>query len=169
MKKVISLNVNDVKREVVADPSQTLLEVLRTELDLTSVKESCDRIGECGACTVIMDGKAVLSCLVLAIEAEGKKILTIEGLSTGGTLHPIQEAFVQHGAIQCGFCTPGVIMTVKAFLDENPNPNELQIRDAIKGNLCRCTGYVKIVEAVKYVVGAVRGSQRLPSQEEDII
>jgi carbon-monoxide dehydrogenase small subunit len=152
MKKVISLNVNGILREVVAEPSQTLLEVLRNELDLTGAKEACDRIGECGACTVIMEGRPVLACLVLAIEAEGKKILTVEGLSTGEKLHPIQDAFIEYGAFQCGFCTPGMIMTIKGFLDETPHPTESQIRDAMKGNLCRCTGYVKIVEAVKGIV-----------------
>jgi len=151
MKSAISLNVNGVPREFSVDPNQTLLEVLRNELDLTSVKEGCDRIGECGTCTILMDGRPVLSCLILAIEAQGKEILTVEGLSTGEKLHPIQEAFIQHGAFQCGFCTPGMIMTVKGFLDKNPNPTEGQIRDAIKGNLCRCTGYVKLVEAIKAI------------------
>lgn len=151
MKTAISLNVNEVPREFSVDPNQTLLEVLRDELDLTSVKEGCDRIGECGTCTVLMDGRPVLSCLVLAIEAQGKEILTVEGLSTGEKLHPIQESFIKHGAFQCGFCTPGMIMTVKGFLDRIPNPMEGQIRDAIKGNLCRCTGYAKLVEAVKAI------------------
>ena len=151
MKTAISLNVNGVPREFSVDPNQTLLEVLRDELDLTSVKEGCDRIGECGTCTVLMDGRPVLSCLVLAIEAQGKEILTVEGLSTGEKLHPIQESFIKHGAFQCGFCTPGMIMTVKGFLDRIPNPMEGQIRDAIKGNLCRCTGYAKLVEAVKAI------------------
>ena len=151
MKTAISLNVNGVPREFSVDPNQTLLEVLRDELDLTSVKEGCDRIGECGTCTVLMDGRPVLSCLVLAIEAKGKEILTVEGLSTGEKLHPIQESFIKHGAFQCGFCTPGMIMTVKGFLDRIPNPMEGQIRDAIKGNLCRCTGYAKLVEAVKAI------------------
>lgn len=151
MKNVISLNVNGILREVMADSSQTLLEVLRNELDLTGVKEGCDRIGECGSCTVIMDGRPVLSCLVLAVDAQEKEILTVEGLSTGEKLHPIQEAFIEHGAFQCGYCTPGMIMSVKGFLDENPNPSETEIRDAIKGNLCRCTGYAKTVEAIKAV------------------
>jgi len=151
MKSAISLNVNGVPREFSVDPNQTLLEVLRNELDLTSVKEGCDRIGECGTCTILMDGRPILSCLVLAIEAQGKEILTVEGLSTGEKLHSIQEAFIKHGAFQCGFCTPGMIMTVKGFLDKNSNPTEGQIRDAIKGNLCRCTGYVKLVEAVKAI------------------
>ena len=158
MKKVISLNVNGILREVVVESSQTLLEVLRNELDLTGAKEACDRIGECGACTVIMDGRPVLSCLVLAIEAEGKKIVTVEGLSTGEKLHPIQDAFIEYGALQCGFCTPGMVMTIKGFLDENPNPTEHQIRDAIKGNLCRCTGYAKIVDAVKGITNKTLNS-----------
>jgi carbon-monoxide dehydrogenase small subunit len=156
MKRVISLNVNGVVREVMVAPSQTLLEVLRNELDLTAVKEGCDRIGECGACTVILESRPVLSCLVLAVEAQGKEILTVEGLSTGEKLHPIQEAFIKHGAIQCGFCTPGMIIMAKSLLDENPNPTESQIREALKGNLCRCTGYSKIVEAVKAVASRAK-------------
>jgi carbon-monoxide dehydrogenase small subunit len=156
MKKAISLNVNDIPRQVMIDPSQTLLEVLRNELDLTGVKEGCDRIGECGTCTVLMDGRPVLACLVLAMEAQGKEILTIEGLSTGEKLHPIQEAFIKHGVFQCGFCTPGMIMTVKGFLDENPNVTESQIRSAIIGNLCRCTGYAKLVETIKAIASQDR-------------
>ena len=157
MKTVISLKVNGVPREVMAEPSQSLLDVLRNELDLTGVKEGCDQIGECGSCTVIMDGRPVLSCLVLAVEAQDKEILTIEGLSTGERLHPIQDTFIEYGAFQCGFCTPGMIMTVKGFLDETPNPTESQIRDAIKGNLCRCTGYAKLVEAVRAITSDDKG------------
>jgi carbon-monoxide dehydrogenase small subunit len=157
MKTVISLKVNGVPREVMAEPSQSLLDVLRNELDLTGVKEGCDQIGECGSCTVIMDGRPVLSCLVLAVEAQDKEILTIEGLSTGERLHPIQDTFIEYGAFQCGFCTPGMIMTVKGFLDETPNPTENQIRDAIKGNLCRCTGYAKLVEAVRAIASDDKG------------
>jgi carbon-monoxide dehydrogenase small subunit len=157
MKNVISLKVNGVPREVMVDPGQSLLEVLRNELDLTGVKEGCDRIGECGTCTVIMDGRPVLSCLVVAIEAQGKEILTVEGLSTGEKLHPIQEKFIEWGVFQCGFCTPGMIMTMKGFLDENPHPTENQIRDALKGNLCRCTGYAKLIDAVKAIANEGEG------------
>ncbi len=148
MKKLIELKVNGEEYEIAADVNRTLLEVLREELGFTGSKEACD-LGACGACTVLMDGRPVLSCLTLAIEAQGKDILTIEGLAKEGELHPLQKSFVDHGAIQCGFCTPGMIMTGKALLDRNLSPTEDEIREAISGNLCRCTGYVKIIEAVK--------------------
>lgn len=148
MQSVVLLNVNGIPREVMAEPGDTLFDVLRDGLDLTGVKEGCDRIGECGTCTVIMDGRAVLSCLILAMDAQGKEILTVEGLSSGEELHPIQEAFVDHGAFQCGFCTPGMVMTAKNLLDTTPHPTEMEVREAIKGNLCRCTGYSKVVEAI---------------------
>jgi aerobic-type carbon monoxide dehydrogenase small subunit (CoxS/CutS family) len=125
-----------------------LLEVIREKLELTGTKEACS-LGECGACTVILDGKAVNSCLVLAVEAKGKEILTIEGLRQNGELHPLQKAFIDEGAVQCGFCTPGMILSAKALLDKNPDPDEDEIKEALAGNLCRCTGYVKIVKAVK--------------------
>ncbi|MFH1335442.1 MAG: (2Fe-2S)-binding protein, partial [Candidatus Zixiibacteriota bacterium] len=128
-------------------PRRTLLEVLRDNLGLTGAKEACDT-GDCGACTVIIEGKPVVSCLTLAIEAQGKEILTIEGLAKDGILHPLQQAFVEHGAIQCGFCTPGMIMAAKALLDEIPKPSEAEVRRGIAGNLCRCTGYAKIIEAI---------------------
>ncbi len=147
MKRLIQLRVNGELYEVAVHPHWTLLEVLREELDLTGAKKGCDA-GDCGGCTVILDGKPVVSCLTLAVEADGRDILTIEGLAQNGQLHPIQNAFVEHGAIQCGFCTPGMIMSAKALLDENPNPTEEEVRRAIAGNLCRCTGYVKIVEAI---------------------
>ncbi len=149
MAQIVSLNINGITREVMVRPDQTLFDVLRNELDLTGVKEGCDRIGECGTCTVIMDGHPVLSCLVLAVDAKNKKITTVEGLSAGVKLDRVQEAFIEHGGVQCGFCTPGMIMITKAFLDENPAPSEPEIRDALKGNLCRCTGYTKIVEAIQ--------------------
>jgi carbon-monoxide dehydrogenase small subunit len=146
-KQTIRLRVNAGDYELEVPPNKTLLEALREDLGLTGVKEGCQD-GTCGSCTVILDGKAVRSCLILAAEAEGKDILTIEGLSTDGDLHPIQEAFVNYGGVQCGFCTPGMILTAKAFLDTNPSPSEEEVRRAISGNLCRCTGYVKIVKSI---------------------
>ncbi len=147
MKELTKLRVNGECYEVAVAPWKTLLDVLRDELGLTGVKKGCDR-GDCGACTVIMDGMAVASCLVLAIAAQGKEILTIEGLAQDGNIQPIQRAFIEHGAIQCGFCTPGMILSAKALLDQNPQPSEEEIKLAIAGNLCRCTGYTKIVEAI---------------------
>ncbi len=148
MKHLININVNGDNYELAVKPGTTLLDLLREDLRLTGTKKGCE-LGDCGACTVIMDGKAVNSCLVLAIEADGKKIETIEGLAKGEELHPIQQAFVEKGAIQCGYCTPGIIMRTKSILDKNPNPSEDQIKLELSGNLCRCTGYTKIVEAVK--------------------
>jgi len=147
LKQIMVLNVNDEFYEVAVEPHRTLLEVLRDTLGLTGTKKGCDE-GECGACTVLIDGEAVLSCLLLAVEAQGKRITTIEGLAKDGQLHPLQQAFIDHGAIQCGFCTPGVILSAKALLDRNPKPTEAEVRAAIAGNLCRCTGYVKSVEAI---------------------
>lgn len=147
MKQHIELRVNDENYGVEIEPRRTLLEVLRDNLGLTGAKKACDR-GDCGACTVIIEGKPVASCLTLAIEAQGKEILTIEGLAKDGIVHPLQQAFVEHGAIQCGFCTPGMIMAAKALLDEIPKPSEAEVRRGIAGNLCRCTGYAKIVEAI---------------------
>ncbi len=147
MKRALQLTVNDEEYEVLADTHRTLLEVLRDSLGLTGSKEGCG-LGACGACTVLLDGKATLACLTLAFSAQGKQITTIEGLAVNGKLHPIQDAAVRYGAIQCGFCTPGWIMSAKALLDENPKPTELQVKTAIAGNLCRCTGYVKIIESI---------------------
>jgi carbon-monoxide dehydrogenase small subunit len=143
----ITLKVNGADYRLNIETRRTLLEVLRENLGLTGTKKSCNE-GNCGACTVLIDGKPVASCLVLAIDAQGKEILTIEGLSEGEKLHPIQEAFLKHGAIQCGFCTPGMVMSAKAFLDENPEPTKIEIRKAISGNLCRCTGYQHIVDSI---------------------
>jgi carbon-monoxide dehydrogenase small subunit len=154
-KVLIELNVNGQTREVKIKPYWTLLYVLRNELGLTGAKLGCGT-GECGACTVLIDGKAVPSCLVLATRAEGKKIVTIEALSDGPKLHPLQEAFVKNGAIQCGFCTPGVILSAKALLDENPNPTEEEVREALSSNLCRCTGYVKQIKAVMNAAKTIR-------------
>ncbi len=149
-KRLISLNVNDQEYEVAIYANQTLLEVLREDLSLKGVKEACDD-GVCGTCTVLMDGKPVRSCLILAMEAQGRKITTIEGLSRGEKLHPIQQAFLDHGAVQCGYCTPGMVLTAKALLDVNPKPSEEEILTAISGNLCRCTGYNKIAKAISSV------------------
>lgn len=155
MKQVIELKVNGESYEVAVNPWRTLLEVLREDLALTGTKKGCDT-GDCGTCTVILDGKSVLSCLVLAVEAAGKEVLTIEGLAQAGRLHPLQTAFIEHGAIQCGFCTPGMILSARALLEENPHPTEEEIRAGISGNLCRCTGYAKIVEAIQ---AAAEGEQ----------
>ena len=147
MKQTVSLRVNGEDYEVMVEPHKTLLEILRDDLDLTGTKKGCTT-GECGACTVIIDGKAILSCMTLGVEVRGKEIITIEGLANGGKIHPLQESFLQKGAIQCGYCTPGMILSAKALLDENPQPTEEDVRVAISGNLCRCTGYIKIVEAI---------------------
>jgi carbon-monoxide dehydrogenase small subunit len=152
LKTLIELKINGEIYEVAIDAHRTLLEVLRENLGFTGTKEACD-LGECGSCTVLMDGKPILSCLYLAIEAQGKDILTIEGLDKEGKLSPLQQSFVDHGAIQCGFCSPGMIMSAKALLNRNPSPTEDEIKDAISGNLCRCTGYVKIIEAIKNAAG----------------
>jgi carbon-monoxide dehydrogenase small subunit len=145
--RVITLNVNGLDREILVEPCTTLLEALRGKLRLTGTKLGCGE-GDCGACTVLLDGVPVNSCLVLAVEAVGSEILTIEGVARGNELHPLQQAFIEKGAVQCGFCTPGMILTSLAFLRENPIPTEVDVREAISGNLCRCTGYQKIVEAV---------------------
>lgn len=158
MDHIVRLKVNGVVHNVWVKSSETLLEVLRTKLGLTGTKRGCD-VGDCGACTVIMDGKSVPSCLVLAVDAKDKEIITIEGLAGGDKLHPLQKAFVEHGAIQCGYCTPGMILAAKAFLDENPNPTEDEIRQAMSGNLCRCTGYTKIFEAIKAAAESMRDKE----------
>jgi len=145
--RVIGLVVNGRLYEIRIEPRMTLLEVLRDRLELTGTKSSCG-VGSCGACTVLIDGKPVSACLTLAITVEGKNILTIEGLVKGTSLNPIQKAFIEHGAIQCGFCTPGMVMSAKALLDRNPRPTVSEIKEALEGNLCRCTGYIKIIDAV---------------------
>ena len=150
MKTAIELHVNGDNYEVLVSPHNTLLEVLREKLALMGTKRGCD-LGACGACTVLIDGEAVLSCLMLALDAVGKKITTIEGLSETGQLHPLQQAFVDQGALQCGFCTPGMILTAQALLQEDPRPTEETIKKKMAGNLCRCTGYKKVVEAVMSV------------------
>jgi carbon-monoxide dehydrogenase small subunit len=146
--KEISLRINGESYQWAVESNLTLLDFLREKLDLIGTKKGCET-GECGACTVLLNGKTVNSCLVLAIEADGKQVTTIEGLSgDDGRLHPLQEAFAEAGAIQCGFCTPGMIMSSKELLDRNPTPSEEEIKDDMAGNLCRCTGYVKIIEAI---------------------
>jgi carbon-monoxide dehydrogenase small subunit len=155
-KQIIQLRVNGEEYETVVTPNQTLLEVLRDNLSLTGTKEGCGE-GACGTCTVLLDGRPVRSCLTLAVEVQGREITTIEGLASMGELHPVQRAFVEYGAIQCGFCSPGMILTTKALLDENPNPTEQEARQAISGNVCRCTGYAKIVEAMLKAAEMVQG------------
>jgi carbon-monoxide dehydrogenase small subunit len=147
-KQAIQLTVNGEAHEVLVKPNSTLLDVLRDQLDLTGTKKGCDA-GDCGACTIIMDGKPTNACLVLAMKAHGRDILTIEGLAEGGKLHPTQKAFIEKGAIQCGFCTPGMLLSAKALLDRKPNPTVEEIKTSIAGNLCRCTGYIKIIEAIQ--------------------
>jgi len=151
----LQLLVNGRTHEVLAHPGERLLDVLRDRLGLTGVKEGCGT-GQCGACTVLLDGRAVASCLMLVADAVGHEITTIEGLAPPGRLHPLQQAFLKHGAVQCGFCTPGMILSAKALLDQNPKPTEQEIRHALAGNLCRCTGYRKIIEAVQAVAGKAR-------------
>lgn len=144
----ISFTVNGEKEKREISPKMRLLDFIRNELNLTGTKEGCGE-GECGACTIIVNGKAVLSCIMLAIEIDGAEIETIEGLSKNGELHIIQKKFIEHGAVQCGFCTPGMIMSAKALLDKKPEPTKEEIKDALEGNLCRCTGYKQIIEAVE--------------------
>jgi carbon-monoxide dehydrogenase small subunit len=148
MKYPLSFSVNEQAVEIAVEPHLTLLEVLRDTLALTGAKESCGT-GDCGACTVLLDGEPVCSCLMLAVEAEGKEITTVEGLATNGELHPLQKALIAHGGLQCGFCTPGVLLSSVTLLAHNPRPSAGEIREALAGNLCRCTGYDKIVRAVQ--------------------
>ncbi len=153
MKQIISFTVNSEAREIAVEPHRSLLDALRTEAGLTGTKKGCD-VGECGSCTVIMNGKPVNACLVLALEARGADITTIEGIqASSDQVHPLQENFMQCGAAQCGFCTPGIIVMAKALLDENPAPTADEIRFAIAGNICRCTGYTKIIEAIGKTAG----------------
>jgi aerobic-type carbon monoxide dehydrogenase small subunit (CoxS/CutS family) len=161
-KQTISLRINGSLYQIEIGPKTTLLEVLRDELRLTGTKNGCGQ-GHCGACTVIVDGKAVRSCIYKASRADGARVETIEGLAKDGELHPLQKAFIEHGAVQCGFCTPGMIMAAKALLDVNPHPTEEEIKDALKRNLCRCTGYTRIIQAIR---GAAEGQPpTLPATE----
>jgi carbon-monoxide dehydrogenase small subunit len=153
----VAMTINGEPRQLLLDPWRSLLDVLRNEAGLTGTKKGCD-VGDCGACTVIMDGVPVNACLVLAVEAQGSVIQTIEGLQPSpDTLHPLQHSFMQHGAAQCGFCTPGILMMAKALLDENPAPSEQEIRFGLAGNICRCTGYTKIIDAVSAAARQLRG------------
>jgi len=148
MKHPIKIAVNGENYELSVSPDELLIDILRNRLDLTGTNEGCGT-GDCGACTVLVDGKPLNSCLTLALEVDGKNILTIEGLAQGGELHPLQKAFIDEGAVQCGFCTPGMILSAKAFLDENSHPSEEEIKRGIAGNFCRCTGYKKIIKAIQ--------------------
>ena len=147
----ITININKKNYKLSVEPDLLLVDLLRDHIGLTGTKKGCE-IGECGACTVIMNGKTVNSCLVLAVQADGAEIITIEGVANNGDLHPVQQAFLEHDAVHCGFCTPGMVLSVINLLDHNPDPTEFEIREAIAGNLCRCTGYQQIVEAVQSVI-----------------
>lgn len=162
MKKLIRLNVNGIPYDVAVEPNMTLLDALRDELHITGVKKGCDE-GDCGACTVLLNGKVIASCTYLAIMADGKDIITIEGVKQGALLHPLQQAFVDAFAVQCGFCTPGMILSAIALLEENPHPSEEEIRDYLRGNLCRCTGYIKIIDAIN--LAAERMAQQIDRRE----
>jgi carbon-monoxide dehydrogenase small subunit len=146
--ETLTMQLNGEEVTIPIEPDALLVDVLRQHLGLTGTKEACGE-GECGACTVLLDGQPVTSCLLPALKAQGREVFTVEGLASGGELHPLQKSFIEHGAVQCGYCTPGMLMSAKALLDRNPHPTEQEIKEAISGNLCRCTGYVKIVEAIK--------------------
>ncbi len=152
----IEITINRRKRQFDVEPNKLLLNLVRDELYLTGTKYGCG-IGECGACTVHLDGEAVLACMVLAVDADGRSVTTIEGVADGAKLDPVQEAYIEEGAIQCGFCTPGFIMSTKALLKENPDPSEKEIREYLKGNYCRCTGYVNIINAVQSAARKMQG------------
>ena len=160
----VSLRVNGEERELLAGPHQTLLEALREDLGLTGTKHGCE-LGECGTCAVLLDGIPVLSCLELTQACERCSVTTVEGLASGPDLHPLQRAFVELGAAQCGYCTPGVLLTAKALLDEDPSPSREVIKQALAGNLCRCTGYIKIYEAIELAAARIRGEPAAPSRE----
>ena len=160
MLKIVHMKVNGKETELAVDERESLLDTLRNRLGLTSVKKGCE-VGECGACTVLVNGEAIDSCIYLTLWADGKSVMTVEGLKgPNGELSPIQKAFIEEAAVQCGFCTPGMVMAAKALLDKNPDPTEEEIKEAMKGNLCRCTGYVKILEAVKRAAQVMRKEGR---------
>jgi carbon-monoxide dehydrogenase small subunit len=161
MKQRLAFLVNGEPVEILADGYKTLLEVLREDLQLTGTKHGCE-LGECGACAVLVDGQPVLSCLLVAVEAAGRRVDTVEGLASGERLHPLQAAFADLGAAQCGYCTPGILMTAKALLDHEPRPSRERICEALSGNLCRCTGYLQIVEAVEAAAGALGQDAEVP-------
>ncbi len=163
-KTLLQLKVNHEEIEVAFAPHKTLLEVLREDMNLTGTKHGCE-LGECGTCAVLIDGVPVLSCLVLGLDCEGREITTIEGMATGPELHPLQVTFADLGAAQCGYCTPGFLLTAKELLDKNPNPAREDIREALAGNLCRCTGYIKIYEAVELAAAIIRGEEAQPARE----
>lgn len=159
MKRIVELTINGEPRDMTVDTCCSLLDALRDDVGLTGTKKGCD-VGDCGACTVIVDGQPVNACLMLAVEAEGRTVETIEGLQPGvDTLHPLQDAFMQHGASQCGFCTPGILMMAKKLLDDNPNPSDEDIRFGLSGNICRCTGYTKIFDAIKSAARAMEAAR----------
>ena len=158
MKQLVTLHVNGIDYDLAIDTSMTLVDALRDEIGLTGVKKGCDD-GDCGACTVLMDGKAVPSCTTLAVAAQGHEITTIEGLAKNGRLHPLQKAFVECFAVQCGYCTPGMILAGVALLSENPDPTEEEIRDTLRGNICRCTGYTKIIDAINQAKEEMKAEQ----------
>src|SRR6185369_12183097 len=164
-KRRAAFDVNGEAVDVLFAPHKTLLEVLREDLALTGTKHGCE-LGECGACTVLLDGRPVLSCLVLGLEAEGRRVETVEGMQDGPTLHPLQEAFAELGAAQCGYCTPGFLLAAEHLLDANPSPSLDEIREALAGNLCRCTGYIKIYEAVELAAARMRGEVEAEPREE---
>jgi aerobic-type carbon monoxide dehydrogenase small subunit (CoxS/CutS family) len=159
MRTRLTLMVNGEEREVIAPVHKTLLEVLREDLNLTGTKHGCE-LGECGTCTVLIDGEPALSCLVLPIECQGRAIKTVEGMAEGGQLHPLQQAFAELGAAQCGYCTPGILLTAEALLEDNPTPTRDEVRYALAGNLCRCTGYTKILDAVELAALRMKGAHR---------
>ncbi len=154
-RQVLALDVNGERTELLLPVHKTLLEVLREDMQLTGTKHGCE-LGECGTCTVLIDGKPELSCLLLPIQIEGRAITTVEGLASGSTLHPLQQAFAELGAAQCGYCTPGILLASKSLLESNPKPSRDEIREALAGNLCRCTGYAKILEAVELAAGRMQ-------------
>jgi aerobic-type carbon monoxide dehydrogenase small subunit (CoxS/CutS family) len=160
MKKQIKLVINDNDYELLVDPNDTLAHILRgPQINLTGTKQGCE-LGDCGSCTVLLDGKAVNSCLVLAVQVDGCHVTTIEGLTKNGDLHPIQKAFIEQGAVQCGYCTPGMVMKAKSLLDVNPSPTRQEIREAMVGNLCRCTGYFKIVNAIETAAKTMKAQEK---------
>ena len=163
-KTLITFNLNGEEAAVAFAPHKTLLEVLREDLLLTGTKHGCE-LGECGTCAVLVDGRPVLSCLVLGLDAEGREVMTIEGMATAAGLHPLQETFADLGAAQCGYCTPGFLLVAKELLDANPNPTRAEIKEALSGNLCRCTGYIKIYEAVELAAARMRGENAEPARE----